>query len=226
MESIRVFIVEDDPMVASINKRFTEKVAPFQVIRTSTTEEDALIQIEGLNPDLVLLDIFLPGGSGLSLLKQIRHKSLPTDIILITAAKDAPTIYQTLRYGAVDYIIKPFDLERLQHALRNYAKLRQLMHKNLELTQADLDKLNGSGNNDNSSLPKGVHLLTLDQIISFLLRQNKALSCEQLASALSMSKITIWRYLEYLCDEGKVKVELEYGTVGRPTKLYRITQKP
>ncbi|HWJ02822.1 MAG TPA: response regulator [Verrucomicrobiae bacterium] len=225
MEQIKVFIVEDDPMVASINQRLTEKVTPFSVVGTGTTEAGALNQIETLNPDLVLLDIFLPQGNGLELLKQIRNRNIPTDIIVVTAAKDTNTIYETLRYGAVDYLIKPFDFERLQLALRNYLRLRQLMGKDKTLNQAELDKLNFMPEESNPVsgwLPKGVHTITLEQIISYLIKQSQPVSCLDLASALSISKITVWRYLEYLISKEKVEVELEYGTKGRPTKLYRV----
>lgn len=223
MNVIKVFIVEDDPMVANINKRFTERIPPFKVVGTSQTESDALAQIKQLAPDLVLLDIYLPQGSGLNLLKEIRGLNLPTDVILVTAAKDTLTIYQTLRYGALDYLIKPFEMERLQQALQNYMKLRQLMSRNAALSQTELDKLNLPSKEDEGlPLPKGVHVLTLEQIISYLLKQNTPLSCQQIASALTMSKITAWRYLEFLAEQGKVHVELEYGTVGRPTKLYLV----
>lgn len=230
MEPIRVFIVEDDPMVANINQRFAEKLSAFKVVGTASTETEALQQILHLQPDLVLLDIYLTQGSGLNILKQIRLHSLPTDIILVTAAKDTSTIHETLRYGAVDYLIKPFDMERLHKALRNYQKLRQTLSGNLDLSQTDLDQLSSTTKQTRSSpvssptpstLPKGVHQFTLDQIHRFLGHQNQPLSCQQIASGLSMSKITIWRYLEYLVEVGKVKVDLEYGTVGRPTKLYR-----
>jgi len=236
MEEVKVFIVEDDPMVALINKRFVEKLPPFKVVGVASTEEEALKTIHTMKPDLVLLDIYLPQGDGLTLLKQIRYSGLPIDVILVTAAKDSATIYESLRFGAVDYLIKPFDFERLQQALNNYLKLRQLISKNTDLSQEDLDKLNmfgeeegqgeGEGQREEekslSDLPKGVHLLTLEQILSFLLKQDKALSCQQIASALNMSKITVWRYLEYLANSGKLKVDLVYGPVGRPTKQYRV----
>jgi len=228
MELIRVFIVEDDPMVASINKQFTEKVVPFKVIGTSTSESDAFAKIKELKPDLVLLDIFLPSGNGLNLLKQIRQENIPVDIILVTAAKDTATIQETLRYGAVDYLIKPFDFERLQQALLNYLNLRQLIVEHDDVSQDELDQYNYSvdvgGLNTLSSLPKGVHFLTLKQLLNYMDSQNTALSCQQIADALTLSKITAWRYLEYLVEKGKVEVALEYGAIGRPTKHYRIVK--
>jgi len=231
LKPIRVFIVEDDPMVASINKRFTEKMVPFIVVGESSNEKNALQQIIESKPDLILLDIFLTNGNGLSILKQIRHKKISTDIILVTAAKDSTTIQEALRYGAVDYLIKPFDMERLQQALQSYIRLRQIMSKNSDLSQHDLDKLNTPietiseivPRTKSIPLPKGVHQLTLDQILCFLNKQKTTLSCQHIALELAISKITVWRYLEYLVETGQVQVELEYGAIGRPTKRYRVT---
>lgn len=230
MEPIRVFIVEDDPMVASINKRFTEKMVPFKVIGISNNENDAFKLIKETQPDLVLLDIFLTHGNGLNILKRIRQKKIPTDIILVTAAKDSLTIQEALRYGAVDYLIKPFDMDRLQQALRSFLRLRRMMSKNLDLSQHDLDELNTPVEltieivppSKSTILPKGVNQFTLDQILNFLNKQDKTLSCQHIALELTLSKITVWRYLEYLAATGTVQVELEYGTIGRPTKCYRI----
>ena len=228
MEQIRVLIVEDDPMVASINRQFTEKLTGFKVVGSCFSESDAMEKITELKPELILLDIYLPNGNGLSLLKQIRHEGLPIDVILVTAAKDTATIQETLRYGAVDYLIKPFDIERLQQALTNYLNLRQLISEHNDVSQNELDFCHFppelTGPNSLSSLPKGVHFLTLQQILSFLDRQDTALSCQQIADGLRLSKITAWRYLEYFVQKGKVEVKLEYGSIGRPTKHYRIAR--
>lgn len=228
MKPVKVFIVEDDPMVASINKKLTEKVEPFRVVDISTSEKDALEQIQQLVPDLILLDIYLANGNGLNLLQKIRKLDIPADVILVTAAKDSKTIAQSMRYGAIDFIIKPFDLERLEKSLKNYYKLRLLLDKEKDIKQSELDKLSQTTDNQplnyQGVLPKGVHVLTLDQIMVYLLKQNKPLSCEQIASELSMSKITVWRYLEYLVEQGKVKIELAYGTVGRPSKRYYVNE--
>lgn len=224
MEVIKVLIVEDDPMVASINDRFIAKIPHFKVVGASSTEDEALHAIHVLKPDLVLLDIYLPQGNGLDLLKQIRYSGLPIDVILVTAAKDSNTLNESLRFGAVDYLIKPFDFERLQQAFQNYLKLRKLISKKTDLSQFELDKLKMVEEDGKTlaDLPKGVHLLTLEQILSFLLKQDHALSCQQISSALHMSKITVWRYLEFLTNTNKIKVELVYGPVGRPTKHYRV----
>lgn len=227
MELIKVLIVEDDPMVASINKQFTEKVPAFKVVAICDSESESMEKLKELRPDLILLDVYLPHGSGVSFLKQIRQEGIPVDVILITAARDTVTIQESLRYGAVDYLIKPFDFERFQQALMNYLNLRMMIKENTNVDQTDLDQFHFVSNpgelNPLTSLPKGVHFLTLKQILNFLANQQKALSCQEIADSLGLSKITAWRYLEYFVEKGNVEVSLEYGSIGRPTKLYRIT---
>lgn len=229
MELIKVLIVEDDPMVASINRQFTEKLPAFKVVGTCYSESDSMKQLKELQPDLILLDVYLPHGCGLNFLKEIRQEGIPVDVILITAARDTATIQESLRYGAVDYLIKPFDFERFQQALMNYLNLRIMISENTDVNQNDLDHYHFlsdlGGLNPLSSLPKGVHFLTLKQILNFLDNHQEALSCQEIANSLGLSKITAWRYLEYFVEKGRVEVALEYGSIGRPTKLYKITKK-
>lgn len=225
-----VLIVEDDPMVSDILRRVIERMSGFKVAGISATENDALSSIARLSPDLILLDIYLPTGNGLNILKHVRHKELATDVILVTAAKDVQTIYATLRFGAIDYIIKPFDLDRLKAALKNYARMRKVFHKKEEIRQDDLDKIAKRAGPDaeevqeppQEDLPKGVHQLTLEQLLTILLREKKPMTCQEIATVMAMSKITVWRYLEYLVETKKIKYSLLYGSTGRPSKLYFI----
>ena len=72
MNKIKVFIVEDDPMVKEINTRFLEKLEGFIVVGDASSIEEAKIKITKEKADLVLLDIFLPDGKGIDLLKWIK----------------------------------------------------------------------------------------------------------------------------------------------------------
>lgn len=226
-----VLIVEDDPMVSDILRRVIERTSGFKVAGISASEGDALNSIARLSPDLILLDIYLPAGNGLNILKHVRHRELATDVILVTAAKDVQTISATLRFGAIDYIIKPFDLDRLKAALKNYARMRKVFHKKEEIRQDDLDRIASRtappGTEEEKEplpedLPKGVHQLTLEQLLTILLREKKPMTCQEIAMVMAMSKITVWRYLEYLVETRKIKYSLLYGGTGRPSKLYFI----
>ncbi len=228
MDLIDVVIVEDDPMVMEINRSFVNTVAGFQVVGVAKTGGEALAIIKERTPSLALLDVYLPDMSGVFALREIRKQGLPTDVILVTAAHDAETIQNSFRYGAIDYIIKPFKLQRLQAALENYALLRKRLSKKPFLQQEDLDGLTlnrgATGNFDGNlyGLPKGLNELTLRQVFLYLLKQKQSLSAEEIAGEMGLARVTARRYLEYLCRQGKVELELQYGSVGRPVKKYRV----
>ncbi len=116
---------------------------PFKVIGTSTSEADALMKIKVLKPDLICWIYFCQT----EMLKspQTNPPGKYTDRRhFVTAAKDTCNIQETLRYGAVDYLIKPFDFERLQQALLNYLNLRQLISEHSDVSQDELDQYNYS----------------------------------------------------------------------------------
>lgn len=139
--TIRVFIVEDDPMVEKINQSYVNRVDGFAVVGSARTLAEARPAIWKLEPELVLLDIYLPDESGLQLLRDIRQSDLKTDVIVITAAQDTATISRAIRYGAFDYLLKPFDFPRLRQALENYRSVQNTFDQRPVLTQAEIDAL-------------------------------------------------------------------------------------
>ena len=81
-----VLIVEDDVRIAEIHRRFTEKIGGFTVVGTATNGEQAKEWIELVQPQLILLDVYLPDMRGIDLVPFIRENAKEADIIMITAA--------------------------------------------------------------------------------------------------------------------------------------------
>ena len=100
---INVLIVEDDPMVAFINKRYLEQIGGINVFGPVMYEKDIINILESEKIDLILLDVFLPQKSGIDILKSLRNKSFFTDIIMITAANSSLEVKKAFAYGVVDY---------------------------------------------------------------------------------------------------------------------------
>lgn len=168
--NIKVLIVEDDPMVAKFNRHYLEQVQGFEFAGWAASGDEALKMLAEQEIDLLLLDIYMPGTSGLQLLSTLREQGSKADIIVISAASDNASIRKALQNGAVDYLIKPFEFARFQAALSAYREDFRLMHKE-HLSQEQLDKLlrhsAPEAEEDKSgaqSLPKGLTEGTLESI--------------------------------------------------------------
>jgi two-component system response regulator DctR len=98
MSQIKVVIVEDDPMVVEVNRGFVNAVPGFSVAGVARSGREAVEIIRETEPDLALLDIYLPDLDGVTALQEIRRLGLPTDVIVVTAAQDAETIQSVFRY--------------------------------------------------------------------------------------------------------------------------------
>lgn len=221
--SLNVFIVEDDPMVMEVNKSYLNKLTGFKVSGEAGSGSEALKKITKTKPDLVLLDINLPDMSGIDLLQQIRNESVPCDVIMITAANDAKTVQQVVRMGAIDYLVKPFRFERFQEALLAFERTTKQIPNAQNLKQEEIDRWLGHSIPEEAALPKGLNKMTMTQILKALIEYNEPITSEQLAQTLGMARVTVRRYLDYLANNDQVLINLQYGTVGRPTKFYSIS---
>lgn len=226
MEPIRLAIVEDDPMVMEVNAEFVSRIDGYQLVGKAFSGAEAWKVIAETNPDLVLLDYFLHDTDGLAVLKEIRLRELPVDVILVTANRDPQHIQQILRFGAVDYIFKPFRFERIRTALDQYRYMYKKLQENRQLEQADMDVITGIRQHDSDRsggtlLPKGLNDHTLQQILNFLAEQDHPVSAEEVAAGTGLARVTVRRYLEYLQKKGEIQLEVQYGSIGRPVNRYK-----
>ncbi len=220
---IRVLIVEDDPMVAEFNRRYLEKVPGFVLVAIARSAKEALALLDKRNIDLLLLDVFMPGMNGLELLATIREKDRDVDVIIVSAASDNQTIKKALRYGAVDYLVKPFEFERLSKALTAYRDGVVFMRKQAVVNQTDLDHrilhrdLPGA-----AELPKGLDRNTLKKICQTLeAGAGETFTTEELAGRIGVSRVSARKYLKFLLKLELLELEVAYGYIGRPLYKYR-----
>lgn len=192
-DPLRVLVVEDDPMVASVNERFVARVPGFVVAGVARTGQGALAQLPALRPHLLLLDVDLPDMHGLALLKELRTQGVDVDSILITAAQDAPTVTEALRWGAVDYLIKPYEQARLRRALQDYRRRREELRSG-KLSQSQCDRARvGRMAAEVEPPPKGLDPVTLQRIVEYLRTRPGPVSAQEAADALGTSRVTALR---------------------------------
>ncbi|MDU1307191.1 MAG: response regulator [Clostridium perfringens] len=218
----KILIVEDDPMVAIINKRFLENMGFKDILGPVQTEEEIIKVLDKENIDLILLDVYLPKKNGIDILKSLRYKKYLTDVIMITAANSVEEVKRAFAYGVTDYLVKPFEFERFEEAINKYKQKNNLLNKREALSQQDIDVISKSLE-EKIELPKGLNQKTLDRIMEFLKEnQGKVWTLREIAYELKISNVTIKKYMDYLEDVKKVNVTLTSGNVGRPEYKYTL----
>lgn len=224
-----VLIIEDDLKIAEIHRRFTEKIGGFEVVGTATTGEQAQIWLEVIEPDLILLDVYLPDMRGIDLVQWIRQRSQVIDIIMITASSEVDVVRTALHGGVFDYIVKPLTFDRFKESLDSYRSHALQLKQNDSLTSeqiAHLWKGKASSRAEegayySSVMPKGIDPLTLDKIVGYFHRiEQDGVTAESVSQDVGVSRSTARRYLEYLIARKMVFAELIYGNVGRPERRY------
>jgi len=119
MQSKNILIVEDDADAAEVLEAYLRREN--YTVRVATDGLSGLEQAERWQPDLILLDIMLPGLNGTEVLAKIRRSS-DVPVIMLTAMGDTPDRIGALRYGADDYVVKPYHpgevVARVQAVLR------------------------------------------------------------------------------------------------------------
>ncbi|MCF6459943.1 response regulator [Clostridium sp. Cult3] len=218
----RVLIIEDDPMVAQINKNYIESVEGFKVVNIFGDGNKALEYLDKKTVDLIILDIYMPKLDGIDFLKKMRKNQVDSDVIMVTAAKEVDKIHDAMQLGVVDYLIKPFEYERLKKSLENYTMRANILKNKDSVDQEDIDAMMTGASTFEVSLPKGLNKLTLDRVISFMKsNQSETMSGDEIAKGIGVTKATVRRYMNYLQKIGLVKQEAEYGSLGRPSYVYR-----
>ena len=165
---IRVLIVDDDYMVARIHEGFVQRCEGFEVVGVAHDPESALEAASRLQPDLVLLDVFLPGASGLDIVGDLREAAPDMDVIVVTAAREADTVKRAVRSGAVQYLMKPFTQAALRERLEHYRRTHRALDPDAAPEQTDVDRLFGTPPQAQAVLPKGLSAETLQLVLQVL----------------------------------------------------------
>ena len=141
--------------------------------------------------------------------------------IALTATRNATTVRAVIQQGALDYVVKPFDVERLRRSLGLFLNRAAALHGD-ELGQDAIDRVCSGGRVQARWLPKG---LTYDGVagVRHALDAGEPLSSSQVSERTGLARVTARRYLEYLVATDQASVRAEPDGPGRPRKLYRAS---
>ncbi|MFK3704998.1 two-component system response regulator DcuR [Klebsiella sp. NPDC088457] len=225
-----VLIVDYDSMVAELNRLFIGRVADFRccgIASTIAEAEQMLNQLPSI--DLVLLDVYMQQENGLDLLPTLRTNARSIDAIMITSAADALTVQTAMRYGVVDYLLKPFQFPRFEEALLSWRARHILQNAKSNYAQSDVDDLLRSGiqrSTGSRRLPKGLTSQTLRMVCRWIdTHQERDFSTNELAAALHISRVSCRKYLIWLEQINLLYTTNHYGVTGRPEYRYRLVSE-
>ncbi|MGD8352781.1 MAG: sigma-54 dependent transcriptional regulator [Pseudomonadota bacterium] len=123
----RIYLVDDDSLIVSTLSRYLERSG--YELKTSSDAEMLEAQVASFSPDVIILDIGLPGRSGLDALKGLRRTGSEIPVVMVTADDTIETAVQAMKKGATDYLTKPFDRERLKLTIDHLLERENLQRK-------------------------------------------------------------------------------------------------
>ena len=224
----QVLIVEDDPMVAAIDRQYVESDSRFQVLQVCKSGGEALVLMEDCQPDLIILDYYTPSMDGLEFVDRLHALGHYPSIIMVTSANDREIVQSLLSRGVLDYLVKPFAFDRFRQALDKFIQMQGLFSgKQDSLDQGAIDRLMRRQEQSDSGaaqMSKGLNPATLERVRAFLsASRGQSLTSEEIAEQVRLSRITIRRYVNYMVENGELTSSIDYQTGGRPSIRSRYT---
>lgn len=225
MSDIVVLVVDDDFRVAELHSRYVSRLAGFSVtdsVRSGAEVLRRLTAAQGEPIDLLLLDSYLPDGSGIDIIGSQAMQRSGADVIMVTADNSGRSARRALQLGALNYLLKPFEPEQLTRLLSAYREYRRTLG-NDECDQSRIDRaLRALYGGNRQNMVRGRSPLTAARITELLSDVTGDLSALEVAERAGISRATAQRYLAQLAEEGMIEVFLRYGSTGRPEHRYQI----
>lgn len=206
-DRIRIFVVDDHEVVRIGLQSLLRLARGMEVVGEASTKTDALDKIRSLTPDLVLMDIRLPDGSGVDACREIRALSPQTRILFLTSYSDDETVLAAILSGAHGYILKEINTKSLLQAIRTVAAGHSLLHP--EVTKRTIQWLRLLA--DPERQPEAPHLSDRERRILVLLSEGK--TNKEIAAALELSDKTVKNYLANAYEKLRVSRRSEAAAV-------------
>ena len=178
---MKLLIVEDDPSLRELMQRaLTEEK---YVVETASTFDEADARISGYSYDCILLDIMLPGGSGLDLLDHLKQLNKRENVIIISAKDSLDDKVYGLEHGADDYLPKPFHMAELKARIRSVLR-RGRTGGNLSIDYGNVSLQPDSGYVEVAGVQLQLLKKEFDVLLYFMQRPNHLVDKSVLAEAV------------------------------------------
>ena len=215
--TVRTLIVDDDARVADIHKGYVERVDGFAVAGVANRGTEALRRVLEDQPDLVLLDIYLPDLGGLEVCRRLRAANNLVDVIAVTAARDVDTVKGAVGLGVAQYLVKPFTFATFRDKLERYAAYRALTRaRRRGRAGGDRRDARRAAHARRDPAPEGPRRRRSSSWRGRSSAADAPLGAVETAEQAGLSRVTARRYLEHLVS----------GRAGRARAALRRQRPP
>jgi len=187
MNVIRVLIIDDHTLFRSGIKLLLERQEGFEVVGEAGDGLDGAKRAKKLKPDVVLLDLHMPGTSGLAAIPLLLEEAPQAQIIMLTVSEDAEDLLDALRAGACGYLLKNIDTDFLLDSIRRAAAGESVMSPQMAARVADAIRK-----------PQNINSNTAADSVEFSPREREVIiwlarggSNKEIARALNMAESTV-----------------------------------
>ena len=125
---VSILIVDDHEVVRNGIRSYLETIKDFDVVGEAESGEKAVKMVSELIPDIVLLDLIMPGMDGVETTRQIKKISPRTQVVVLTSYHEDVHIFPALKAGAISYILKDMKMEKLVDALQRAVRHEVTLH--------------------------------------------------------------------------------------------------
>lgn len=218
---MKCLVVSDIDIIRDEKIRFLQEQKLFSSVGGASNAEQAISDLKKYSYGIIILDLD-SSKSNMDLLKWIRAEKLFVCAIMMSLDNSVEYISEAFSYGVSDYIIKPNTQKRFCEAAVRAVHKRECLLQYKVMSQEEVDQCITSSVfiAPNESRSKGISSETLSFIKSAVSQMSPGFTSAQVAQQTGLSRITVRKYLERMCEDGTLKIELEYGEIGRPEKHY------
>jgi DNA-binding NarL/FixJ family response regulator len=181
-DAIRVLLVDDHQVVRRGLRTFLEVQDDIEVVGEAADGAEGVERAEELQPDVVLMDVKMPGTDGIDALRRLRELNNPARVLVVTSFTEQRTVVPALRAGAAGYVYKDVDPDALAGAIRS-------VHAGHILLQPEVAGVLLSQEENNSGLGRGGSLTEREREVLMLIADGR--SNREIARALVLSEKTV-----------------------------------
>jgi len=214
-EPIRVFVVEDQTKILKAQLRLLESQPELQIVGTALSGEAALEQLQQAAPDVVLLDLGLPGMSGIEVTRRIKQDLPRTEILIFTIFDEEDKVLEAVRAGASGYLLKGASADKIVEAIKEVCAGGTVIQPNLArrlLRHFRPEPAPPTQTAGAAAAPEPRPLSQREMEILQLIA--KGISNNEAAQMLGLSKATIRTHLEHIYAKLEVTNRVEAVTEG------------